>query len=305
MANILYFCEFFAIFTQLTGVRMNPESIALKAASLVFTGGIFLILYKKIKVLKKYGMATIIYVLLVALLLAFPTLFNLFGFNVSTIFLLVCAQIFILIISILHVVFIPETLPWYKDQTFSMQLLFIICILFLALFFCNLSISDLQKQQIPLVWYLSLLWFLIPVLISKTIDELLKVPEKVFKLWYYPIGQNIDDPSDEELENPVIISFIFKKNESNTELTTFRAKAPVGMQMGRLFYFFINDYNSSNPEGAISYIGDNSEPCGWIFKKVRNKFLGSKEAIDPDGSIYSNEIRENDLLYCQRIFKNN
>jgi len=141
-------------------------------------------------------------------------------------------------------------------------------------------------------------------MLDKTVEELLKVPKKEFKLWHYPVNQNIEDPSDEELDNPVIISFIFRKNESSRELTTFRAKAPVGMKVGRLFYYFINDYNDRHPEGAISYINDYNEPYGWIFKKVSNSFFGLKEAIDPDSSVYGNEIRENDLLYCHRIYKN-
>ncbi len=284
---------------------MNSTSIALKLGSLVFSGGILIILFKKIKVLKKYGLASIIYILLISLLLAFPTLFNLFGLSFSEILLLVLAQVFILIVGILHVVFAHTALPWYKDQPFNLKLLFIISILFLAFFFSNLSLSDLQKQQLPLVWYLSLLWFLIPVLLNKTVEELLKVPPKEYKLWFYPVDQNIDDPSDEELENPVVISFIFKKNEFGNELTTFRAKAPVAMKVGRLFYFFINDYNGRHPEGSISYVDNNHEPFGWIFKKVRSRLFGLKEVIDPDNSVYSNEIKENDLIYCRRIHRNN
>lgn len=263
-----------------------------------------MILFKRITMLKKYGLASVIYILLISLLLSFPTLFNLFRLNLNEIIILIFAQVFILIIGILHIVIIPETLPWYKVQPFNLQLLFIICVLFLAFFFSNLSLSDLQKQQLPLVWYLSLLWFLIPVLLSKTVDELLNVPPKVFKLWYYSVGKDIDDPSDEELENPVVISFIFKKNVNSNELTTFRAKAPVGMAIGRLFYFFINDYNDRHPEAAVSFKKDTNEPYGWIFKKVRNRLLGLTEVIDPDSSVYSNEIRENDVLYCQRIYKN-
>jgi hypothetical protein len=284
---------------------MNSTSIVLKLVSLIFTGGILLVLFKKIKILKKFGLVSVIYIILISLLLALPTLFNLFRLNFSEIIFLLCAQIFILITGVLHVVLVPATLPWYKTQPFNLQLLFIICILFLAFFFCNLSLSDLQRHQLPLIWYLSLLWFLIPVLLDKTVDELLNVPQKEYKLWYYPMDQNIEDPSDDELENPVIISFIFKKNEYSEELTTFRAKAPVGMRVGLLFYFFINDYNSRHPEGVISYMNEHNEPCGWIFKKVRNKFLGLKEVIDPDSSIYADEIKENDLLYCQRIYNNN
>jgi hypothetical protein len=283
---------------------MSPTSIALKVACLIFSGGIFMILIKKINSLKKYGWITLFCILLVSILLAFPTLFNLFGFNFSEIILLICAQLFILLIGILYIKFIPVMLPWFKIQPFNLQLLFAISIIFLAFFMSSLSLSDMQKQQLPLIWYLSLLWFFIPVLLNKTIDELIKVPPKVFKLWYYPVDQNVEDPSDDELENPVVISFIFKKNNESSELTTFRAKAPVNMNVGRLFYFFINDYNDRHPEAAISYLDENHVPYGWIFKKVRIKLLGLKEVIDPDSSIYSNEIRENDLLYCRRIYNN-
>jgi Type VI secretion system, TssN len=284
---------------------MNATGIALKVASLVFAGGIFMILFKRIKVLKKYGVASIVYVLLISILLALPTLLNLFEINISNVLLLVCAQVFILILGILHVSLTPSTLPWYKNQQFSMQLLFIICILFLAYFFSNMSLSFLVNPKLRIVWYLSLLWFLIPVLLNQTVEELLKVPPKIFKQWYYPLGLNIEDPSDEELENPIVISFVFQKNENSPELTTFRAKAPVGMKLGRLFYFFINDYNSRHPEGTILFLDSNRAPYGWVFMKIKNKFFNLKEGIDPESSIYVNEIRENDVLVCDRITKMN
>ena len=280
---------------------MNSTSIAFKAASLALSGGIFIVLFKKVQALKKYSFVSVLYVLLVALLLASPTLFNMMGLHYNEITLLISAQVFILILGIMHVVIASRALPWYRSQQFNNQLLFILVILFLGLLFSNLSLSDMQKQQLPLVWYLSLLWFLIPVLLNKTVDEVLKVPPKVFKLWFYSVDRSIEDPSDEELENPIVISFIFKKNIKSNGLTTFRAKAPVGMSLGRLFYFFINDYNARHPESTISFKKDTNEPYGWTFQKVRNNFLGLKEVIDPDSSIYSNDIRENDVLYCYRI----
>jgi hypothetical protein len=283
---------------------MNATGIALKVASLVFAGGIFIILFKRIRILKKYGVVSIVYVLLISILLALPTLLNLFENTFSNMVLLIIAQVFILILGILHVRLTPATLPWYKDQTFSMQLMFVVCILFLAYFFCNMSLSFLVSPKLRIVWYLSLFWFLIPILLNQTVEELLKVPPKIFSQWYYPLGQNIEDPSDDELDNPIVISFVFRKNENSPELTTFRAKAPVGMKLGRLFYFFINDYNSRHPEGMISFLDQNREPYGWVFMKVKNKFFNLKEAIDPEMSIYANEIRENDILVCTKISAN-
>jgi hypothetical protein len=167
-----------------------------------------------------------------------------------------------------------------------------------------MSLSFLVSPKLRIVWYLSLFWFLIPILLNQTVEELLKVPPKIFSQWYYPLGQNIEDPSDDELDNPIVISFVFRKNENSPELTTFRAKAPVGMKLGRLFYFFINDYNSRHPEGMISFLDQNREPYGWVFMKLKNKFFNLKEAIDPEMSIYANEIRENDILVCTKISAN-
>jgi len=87
-------------------------------------------------------------------------------------------------------------------------------------------------------------FFLLPTMIYHTFEAYHVIPLKEFKKWYYPIGQAIDDPSDRELEGPFVISFEFEKKFDDTTVTTFRAKAPRYMKFGRLFYFFINDYNS-------------------------------------------------------------
>lgn len=280
---------------------MSVASLTMKIASLVFTGGLFFILFKRIKVFKKYGLLSIIYALLIAVLLSLPSLLNLFELKLSDILLIVVAQVFIFAVGVIYVKLTPSTLPWYKMQQFGTQVLFIACILLLAFFFSNMSMSFLIDPKLHFIWYISLLWFVIPVLLKQTTEALLLVPPKVFKLWYYPQETHIDDPSDEELENPIVISFIFQKNNSSNQVTTFRAKAPVGMQLGRLFYFFINDYNSRHPEGTISFIDTSGQPNGWVFFKLKSKFFNMKKSLDPGVSIYSNDIKENDILICDRI----
>lgn len=280
---------------------MNVASIAMKFASVFFAGSMFFILFKRVKVLKKYGVISLIYVLLLSILLATPTLFLLFDLNISDIGLLLLAQVFILILGIAHVVLNPSAIPWYKDQPFKLQLLLILCILFLSYFFSDLSLSYIVSPKLRLVWFLSLLWFVVPILLNETVNQLLLVPPMVYKKWFYPLNERIDDPSDDELANPIVISFVFKKNEQTDEITTFRAKAPVGMTLGKLFYFFINDYNDRHPDSQITFLNKEGEPQGWVFLKIKNKFLGSKDAIDPETSIYSNNIKENDVLICSKI----
>lgn len=280
---------------------MSTMGIATKLISLFVAGGILLMLFKRVKVLKKYGLVSIAYVLLSSIILAFPTLLLTFDLAIADLWVLLIAQFFILLIGVVHLTQNPAMLPWYKEQAFKIQILFLVCILFLAYFFSDLSLSFLVHPKLRIVWYLSLLWFIIPSLLNETVNLLLKVPPREYKKWNYPINERVDDPSDEELDNPLVISFVFKKNEQSNTSTSFKAKAPVGMQLGRLFYFFINDYNSRHPDSQISFMNHDGEPHGWVFMRVNKKLFGIRKAMDPDGSIYGNNIRENDELVCNRV----
>jgi hypothetical protein len=283
---------------------MSGTSLALKIGSLVLGLGAYFIFFKRVKGLKKYGLSSLFYVLILAILLASTTLFLFWQFAVGEMTALLFAQVIIITAGTLHVLLAPKLLPWHPGQVFSMQLIFILCILLFGYFFFNLSFTFLVESNVEMVWYLSLLWFLVPVLLNQTIFKLLEVPPKEFKKWEYPVGVNIQDPTDEEMENPVVISFEFKKNTASEQATTFRAKAPVNMALGRLFYFFINDYNSRHPEGTIRFVDENNKPYPWIFFKVKNNLLGLKTALDPEDSIYQSNIKENDVLICSRMSVN-
>lgn len=283
---------------------MSGTSLAFKIGSLVLGLGAYFVLFKKVKGLKKYGLSSLFYVLAASIILSLSTLFLLFKTSTGEITSLIFGQIIILTVGTLHVFFAKKLLPWYGEQKFGMQLVFIICTLLFGYFFSNLSLSFIVNSDIEFVWYLSLLWFLVPVLLDRTIAELLEVPPKKYKKWQYPVDVTIEDPTDEEMENPVVISFVFQKNALASEDTTFRAKAPQEMTLGRLFYFFIDDYNSRHPEAPISIVDENKQPDEWVFFKIKNKFLRLKKALDPDDSIFSSRIKENDVLICTRVSMN-
>ncbi|HDR50720.1 MAG TPA: hypothetical protein ENN90_03740 [Mariniphaga anaerophila] len=279
---------------------MSGISLALKIGSLVLGLGAYMVLFKKVKGLKKYGVTSLIYVLLVSLLLSATTLFLYLRPGTSEFAALIFAQLVIISLGTLHVLFASELLPWYSDQVFSMQLVFIICMLLFSYFFANMAFTFLVESNVEMVWHLSSLWFLVPVLLNQTIEKLLEVPPKQFKKWHYPVGVSVEDPTNEEMENPVVISFVFKKNAESEDATTFRAKAPQEMKLGMLFYFFINDYNSRHPESPVAFADKNNQPHPWIFFKLKSKWLKIKTALDPEDTILNCRIKENDVLVCNR-----
>jgi hypothetical protein len=125
------------------------------------------------------------------------------------------------------------------------------------------------------------------------------IPERIFRKWYYPVGKEINDPLDSELVSLLVVSFVFHKKMIDPEITTFRAKAPSHMVFGRLFYYFLNDYNERHREGPIEFLDQEARPYGWVFYKTN--WLNIKRYIDPDQIITDNHIRENSVIVCQRI----
>lgn len=265
--------------------------------------GVFMIIIKKLKGFKKFGVSGLLYAILTAIVLAVPALFLNFNTGLSEISILVFSQLYIVFLGILHVTLAKNTITWYPEQKLKMQMVFIIGFLLFGFLLTNISFEYLAKPSYELIWYFSLLWFIVPVLLNETIIKLAGMPSKEFKTWQYPIGQNIEDPSDAELDNPIVISFVFMKSTITQETATFRAKAPAGMDLGRLFYFFINDYNGRHPEGPISYSNEKNEADPWVFFKLKNKLFRIKEPLDQDSSISTNNIRENDVLICKRVDK--
>ncbi|MFW5773091.1 MAG: TssN family type VI secretion system protein [Tangfeifania sp.] len=120
---------------------MSGTSLALKIGSLILGLGALLVLFKKVKGLKKYGWSSLFYVLVVSLLMASSGFFLYLKPSTGEIYTLLMAQVVIIGIGMLHVFLAHKLLPWYPDQVFGMQIIFIICMLLFGYFFFNLSFT--------------------------------------------------------------------------------------------------------------------------------------------------------------------
>lgn len=73
------------------------------------------------------------------------------------------------------------------------------------------------------------------------------------------------------------------------------------MDFGELFYYFINDYNERHPHATISYSNETGMPSGWIFFKKPKWYTLFTKYIDSERTIFTNHIRENDIIMCIRV----
>ena len=243
---------------------------------------------------KKYQMATIIYLVITALCFGIAGLPGLLG----TFFIL--TQILILIIGVLHAVFLYKLVPWTVKGKFLWEFLFSVAVAFLgAIFFLLVYNFILQVHVLQYVMLTAITWFFVPFFFVQAFNLYRMIPARIFRKWHYPVGKEINDPLDSELVSLLVVSFVFHKKMNDPEITTFRAKAPLHMVFGRLFYYFVNDYNERHREGPIELLDLEENPHGWVFHHKPN-WLGIKRYIDPDQIITDNQIRENSVIICQR-----
>ena len=72
------------------------------------------------------------------------------------------------------------------------------------------------------------------------------------------------------------------------------------MTFGKLFYYFINDYNDRNPDEKIEYLDEKNKPVDWIFY-FKPKWFSSIHYIDPEETNSFNFVKENSVILCKRV----
>lgn len=211
-------------------------------------------------------------------------------------------QVLFLIFGSLHV-FVLRT--FFKDlskdkSNFFNEFFFTLGYVFIGLivFF---KITNNFKPLYSFAFLSSVLTFVLPLLFYKLFEFSLLIPIKIYKKWLYPTEENIKEPTLEELRNPLVISFEFKKKgDDDDEVTNFRVKAPEHLNFGKLFYFFLNDYNERHPEEKIKCFSEDESPYEWAFYR-RPSLLRAIKYLDYSKTVNLNNLKEDDVIICERV----
>lgn len=161
-------------------------------------------------------------------------------------------------------------------------------------------VSQLFKVDYTLIFTAAAIFFILPFMIVKVYEYSISIPVPIYKSWQYPTDSTIKDPTSDELKNPRVISFEFSKDSQNDAITNFKLKAPEQMELGKLFYFFVNDYNERHPEERIAFLNTNNTASRWMFYSKAN-WLGSRTFYNFNKTVDANKIEENDVIICKRI----
>lgn len=250
---------------------------------------------------KQFKFRTILYSLVYGLLIGIAGIFGNEGFiaiSSTTLYYLLIG--WMLVLGLLHVIFLSKILPWTIKNKFWVELALTCGIGLLGSALILVAFHFSGRTFFAIINLTSILIFLVPFLFFSTYLFYLNIPVKVLRKWQYPIDKHIDDPTDREMDSPLVVGFEFKKKVSDENMTTFRAKAPKEMTFGKLFYYFINDYNDRNPDEKIEYLDNKNNPVNWIFY-IKPKWFSGIRYIDPQETNSFNFIKENSVIVCKRV----
>jgi hypothetical protein len=258
------------------------------------------IMYARVKEMKPDKRRSTYYALIGAFIFALSSLFFFLLTQISWIWIFFLLILYFSGLGILHHYMSSKIIPWTKRAHLFWVFLYALVVAAIGTIGYLWGYYFLSKHGFNWAFLMAGSFFFLPTFIVHAFNALHEIPKREYKKWYYPIGQAIDDPTDRELEAPFVISFEFEKKFDDTNVTSFRAKAPRYMKFGRLFYFFINDYNSRHAESKIEYVYDKSKPYGWVFYK-KPDWYESVNYINSDETIADNRIEENSVIVCKRI----
>ncbi len=207
-----------------------------------------------------------------------------------------------LLFGTLHVISLNYFLPWINDENFGTQILFTLLIAVVGGVFVQVVFMYIDFKFFIGINLTTLLLFILPYIFYGVIRRYLKIPVKILRKWYYPVDKHIEDPSDREMEMPLVVGFEFKKKNSDKTTTAFRAKAPKEMAFGKLFYYFINDYNYRNPDEKIDFLDEKEKPIAWIFY-FKPAIFSKIRYIDPEETNSFNLVKENSVIVCKRVIE--
>ncbi|MFD0862845.1 TssN family type VI secretion system protein [Sungkyunkwania multivorans] len=209
-------------------------------------------------------------------------------------------QVVFFCFGILHVLAMRKFFPALSEKSPGFWPEFLLTLVTIMIGLISfVAVLDIYEPQYKYVFMVAALWYMIPLMVLKTYEYAVAIPVSIYKKWFYPIDKKMSDPKDEEMQNPLVISFELFKDNAQEDLTNFRLKAPEKMEFGKLFYFFINDYNELHPESKINFLDEANNPNGWIFYSKPSWFR-SRKHIDFSRTVESNGIKEDDVVICER-----
>jgi hypothetical protein len=208
-------------------------------------------------------------------------------------------QIATLLFGGIHVFFYRWYFNEFEIKKLGAELLFSLVIVLYSSIPFILIYTALSGLEFTLLMCSQFIVFFVPTWINGLFDYIVKIPPKIYVTWKFPEEKNAyADLEDAEIRDLLLITLLIKKNENDKEYTSIRAKGPVRMDFGRLFYHTAHDFNKHFANQPIQLNFDGA-PCHWVFF-LQPKWNEKAKYVDARYTLGMNGITENSVIICER-----
>ncbi|MEN7551927.1 TssN family type VI secretion system protein [Rapidithrix thailandica] len=210
-------------------------------------------------------------------------------------------QVLMFLLGVIHTLLYREYLNKFNFKNMLMEFWFnFITMLYMLIPFLVVY-TVFHGITFSFYMVLCILPFLVPTWVYNTFVTAIAIPAKVYHTWAVDLIEGgYPEISDEEYKELIVITLVFQKSHDALNRTEFRARAPIRIDFGRMFYFFINDYNIRNPESKIEINDATGMPQNWVFY-LKPAWYNASKYVDPNLPMYMNGIEENSVIICERV----
>jgi hypothetical protein len=148
----------------------------------------------------------------------------------------------------------------------------------------------------------SLLPFGLPMLFAYTFDALTKIPNEIYKLWYYPRHAEEINLEGVDYYRLMLLEVQVHKHPGRKEPPiNVKARTAGDVPFGMWFQKFIDDYNYKFPNDPIQIFDDTAHEYGWLFYSIKPSLFRLRSYIDVEQTIAQNNLQENYLIVAKRV----
>ncbi len=211
-------------------------------------------------------------------------------------------QMHLIILVVFFLLGMWHTWSVYRFQTWSRKENYLAEVCFTLVIFCLGEAGYLWLFQLvndtPPSWLMAgtALPFLLPFLLHKAYLLWQSIPDKIYYVWQHSEHLNTPTPAEGDT---IMMHFLMKKGDTNAKDSKFTVKAPLNMKIGDIFHYFLNNYNQQNT-GEPVLANSKSTPFGWYFY-VKTGWI-SRESVNPNISVFRNQLREDTHIYAKRVY---
>lgn len=201
------------------------------------------------------------------------------------------------LLGTLHIKLMYRFLFSNKHNYFLAEVLFTLLLTFLGGAGYLLTYQLVNETSPDWIIAGTILPFLLPFLINKSFFLWKNIPDRIYYVWQYLDHLEVPEAGDGDA---IIVHFSIAKDEDNTRYSRFTVRAPINMKVGDIFHYFLYNYNKEHPETQIP-ANSKTSPFGWYFYTT-SAWWEKKDIINPNISIYRNQLKDNVLIHVKRVY---